>query len=43
MINVASWFPEDFREQKHFVLYDYQWISLLVVIFVGIVLDYLLA
>jgi MscS family membrane protein len=36
---VAFLFPEHFRTQKHFILYDHQWICLLVVIFLGFVTD----
>jgi small-conductance mechanosensitive channel len=39
MPDIGLLFPEEFRKQKHFVLYDYQWICLLVLIFLGFVAD----
>lgn len=37
--DVGQWFPAEFRKQRHFILYDYQWICLLAVIFLGFVAD----
>jgi len=38
-IDLGLLFPEEFRRQHHFVLYDYQWICLLVLIFLGLIAD----
>jgi len=39
MPDLGLLFPEGFRKQKHFVLYDYQWICLLALIFLGFLAD----